>query len=154
MEHFVKLKLLILRRIQSSWLLKILDSFLLWKKCSIEHCFNFSLKATLQIMQEDCLNKYTPLFIAKYSVIQLSELEQQRRVRKDVTQQHCIPTLSHSRESEAVSGSTTATVALAMATRQCKVKVSSYIAQYPVLRTVQCALHFTSLFTQTPFRLL
>ena len=45
-----------------------------------------------------------------------------------------------------------------------KVKVSSYIkkarsfiAQYPVLRTVQSALHFTSLadlFTQTPFRLL
>ena len=36
-------------------------------------------------------------------------------------------------------------------------KASSYIAQYPVLRTVQCALHFTSLtdlFTQTPSRLL
>ena len=34
-----------------------------------------------------------------------------------------------------------------------KVKASSYIAQYPVLRTVQSALHFTSLtdlFTQTP----
>ena len=34
---------------------------------------------------------------------------------------------------------------------------SSYIAQYPVLRTVQCALHFnslTDLFTQTPSRLL
>ena len=32
-------------------------------------------------------------------------------------------------------------------------KVSSYIAQYPVLRTVQSPLHFTSLadlFTQTP----
>ena len=38
-----------------------------------------------------------------------------------------------------------------------KVKASSYIAQYPVLRTVQCALHFTSLtdlLTQTPSRLL
>ena len=38
-----------------------------------------------------------------------------------------------------------------------KVKASSYIAQYPVLRTVQSALHFTSLtdlFTQTPSRLL
>ena len=38
-----------------------------------------------------------------------------------------------------------------------KVKVSSYIAQYPVLRTVQSALHFTSLtdlFSQTPSRLL
>ena len=38
-----------------------------------------------------------------------------------------------------------------------KVKASSYIAQYPVLRTAQCALHFTSLtdlFTQTPSRLL
>ena len=38
-----------------------------------------------------------------------------------------------------------------------RVKASSYIAQYPVLRTVQSALHFTSLtdlFTQTPFRLL
>ena len=37
------------------------------------------------------------------------------------------------------------------------VKSSSYIAQYPVVRTVQCALHFTSLtdlFTQTPSRLL
>ena len=36
-------------------------------------------------------------------------------------------------------------------------KASSYIAQYPVLRTVQSALHFTSLtdlFTQTLFRLL
>ena len=32
-------------------------------------------------------------------------------------------------------------------------KACSYIAQYPVLRTGQCALHFTSLtdlFTQTP----
>ena len=38
-----------------------------------------------------------------------------------------------------------------------KVKASSYIAQYPVLRTVQIALYFTSLtdlFTQAPFRLL
>ena len=38
-----------------------------------------------------------------------------------------------------------------------KVKASSYIAQYPVLRTVQSALHFTfltDLFTQTPSRLL
>ena len=38
-----------------------------------------------------------------------------------------------------------------------KVKASSYIAQYPVLRTVQSALHFTSLtdlFTLTPSRLL
>ena len=38
-----------------------------------------------------------------------------------------------------------------------KIKPSSYIAQYPVLRTVQNALHFTSLtdlFTQTPSRLL
>ena len=38
-----------------------------------------------------------------------------------------------------------------------KVKASSYIAQYPVLRTVQSALHFTSLtdlFAQTPSRLL
>ena len=38
-----------------------------------------------------------------------------------------------------------------------KSKGSSYIAQYPVLRTVQSALHFTSLtdlFTQTPSRLL
>ena len=37
------------------------------------------------------------------------------------------------------------------------VKASSYMAQYPVLRTVQSALHFTSLtdlFTQTPSRLL
>ena len=36
-------------------------------------------------------------------------------------------------------------------------KASSYIAQYPVIRTVQSALHFTSqtdLFTQTPYRLL
>ena len=36
-------------------------------------------------------------------------------------------------------------------------KASSYIAQYPVLRTVQSALYFTSLtdlFTQTPSRLL
>ena len=36
-------------------------------------------------------------------------------------------------------------------------KASSYIAQYPFLRTVQSALHFTSLtdlFTQTPSRLL
>ena len=38
-----------------------------------------------------------------------------------------------------------------------KVKTSSYITQYPVLRTVQSALHFTSLadlFTQTPSQLL
>ena len=38
-----------------------------------------------------------------------------------------------------------------------KSKGSSYIAQYPVLRTAQSALHFTSLtdlFTQTPSRLL
>ena len=38
-----------------------------------------------------------------------------------------------------------------------QVKASSYIAQYPVLGTVQNALHFTSLtdlFTQTPSRLL
>ena len=38
-----------------------------------------------------------------------------------------------------------------------KVKASSYVAQYPVLRTAQSALHFTSLtdlFTQTPSRLL
>ena len=38
-----------------------------------------------------------------------------------------------------------------------KVKARSYIAQHPVLRTVQSALHFTSLtdlFTQTPSRLL
>ena len=37
------------------------------------------------------------------------------------------------------------------------VKVSSYIAQYPILRTAQSALNFTSLtdlFTQTPSRLL
>ena len=37
-----------------------------------------------------------------------------------------------------------------------KVKASSYIAQYPVLRTAQSALHFTSLtdlFTLTPSRL-
>ena len=37
------------------------------------------------------------------------------------------------------------------------VKASSYIAQYPVLRTIQSALHFTSLtdlLTQTPSRLL
>ena len=36
-------------------------------------------------------------------------------------------------------------------------KASSYIAQYPVLRTIQSALHFTSLtdlFTQTPSQLL
>ena len=36
-------------------------------------------------------------------------------------------------------------------------KASSYIAQYPVLRTAQSALHFTALtdlFTQTPSRLL
>ena len=36
-------------------------------------------------------------------------------------------------------------------------KASSYIAQYPVFRTVQSALHLTSLtdlFTQTPSRLL
>ena len=38
-----------------------------------------------------------------------------------------------------------------------KSKGSSYIAQYPILRTAQSALHFTSLtdlFTQTPSRLL
>ena len=38
-----------------------------------------------------------------------------------------------------------------------KVKAGSYIVQYPVLRTVQSALHFTSLtdmFTQTPFQVL
>ena len=38
-----------------------------------------------------------------------------------------------------------------------KSKVISYIAQYPVLRTAQSALHFTSLadlFTQTPSQLL
>ena len=38
-----------------------------------------------------------------------------------------------------------------------KVKVSFYIAQYPVLRTIQSALHFTSLTdlcTQIPSRLL
>ena len=38
-----------------------------------------------------------------------------------------------------------------------KAKASSYVAQYPVLRTIQSALHFTSLtdlFTQTPSRLL
>ena len=38
-----------------------------------------------------------------------------------------------------------------------KVKANSYIAQYPVFRTIQSALHFTSLtdlFTQTPSRLL
>ena len=38
-----------------------------------------------------------------------------------------------------------------------KAKASSYIAQYPILRTVQSALHFTSLtdlFTQTPSQLL
>ena len=37
-----------------------------------------------------------------------------------------------------------------------KVMASSYIAQYPVLRTIQRTLHFTSLtdlFTQTPSRL-
>ena len=40
---------------------------------------------------------------------------------------------------------------------QSKSNASSYIAQYPVLRTVQSALHFTSLtdlFTQSPSRLL
>ena len=39
----------------------------------------------------------------------------------------------------------------------CVCKGSSYIAQYPVLRTAQSALHFTSLtdlFTQIPSRLL
>ena len=38
-----------------------------------------------------------------------------------------------------------------------KLKASSYIAQYPVLRTVQSALHFSSLtdmFMQTPSQLL
>ena len=38
-----------------------------------------------------------------------------------------------------------------------KVKVSSYIAQYPVLRTAQSTLHFisrTDLFIQTPSQLL
>ena len=37
------------------------------------------------------------------------------------------------------------------------VKVSSYVGQYPVLRTIQSTLHFTSLtdlFTQTPSQLL
>jgi len=41
--------------------------------------------------------------------------------------------------------------------KKAKVKASSYIAQYPVLSTVQSALHFTSLtdlFTQTPSRLI
>ena len=41
--------------------------------------------------------------------------------------------------------------------KKSKVKASFYIAQYPVLGTVQSALHFTSLadlFTQTPSRLL
>ena len=41
--------------------------------------------------------------------------------------------------------------------KKVKVKASSFIAQYPVLRTVQSALHFTSLtdlFTQTPSQLL
>ena len=40
---------------------------------------------------------------------------------------------------------------------ECQQKASSYIAQYPVLRTVQSALHVTSLtdlFTETPSRLL
>ena len=40
---------------------------------------------------------------------------------------------------------------------QIVVKACSYIAQYPVLRPIQSALHFTSLtdlFTQTPSRLL
>ena len=40
---------------------------------------------------------------------------------------------------------------------KCTKKASSYIAHYPVLRTIQSTLHFTSLtelFTQTPFRLL
>ena len=45
-----------------------------------------------------------------------------------------------------------------MSKRQLKrQKANSYIAQYPVLRTVQSVLHFTSLtdlFTQTPSRLL
>ena len=39
----------------------------------------------------------------------------------------------------------------------CEQKTSSYIAQYPILRIAQSALHFTSLtdlFTQTPSRLL
>ena len=39
----------------------------------------------------------------------------------------------------------------------CTVKASSYIAQYPVLRTIQSTLHFTSLtdlFTQSPSQLL
>ena len=41
--------------------------------------------------------------------------------------------------------------------RKSKGRANSYIAQYPVLRTVQSTLHFTSLtdlFTQTPSRLL
>ena len=41
--------------------------------------------------------------------------------------------------------------------KKVKVKVSSYMAQYPILRTAQSALHFTSLtdlFNQTPSQLL
>ena len=44
-----------------------------------------------------------------------------------------------------------------MKLQKCKIKASSYIAQYPFLRIAQSALHFTSLtdlFTHTPSRLL
>ena len=44
-----------------------------------------------------------------------------------------------------------------MAAEAERIKASSYIVQYPVLRTAQSALHFislTDLFTQTPSRLL
>ena len=53
-------------------------------------------------MREDCSYTYPPLSVARYSFIQLGELEQCRLKNKVLTPQHRIRTLVHLLESEAL----------------------------------------------------
>ena len=68
------------RSIKSSGLLKVLYTLLPWQTSSIEHHLNCSgnQSAILQLMCKGCSYKYPPLSIARYSFMQLSELEQCR----------------------------------------------------------------------------
>ena len=85
-----KVKVLIQRSIQSSGLFKALYTLLPWQTPSQLHWEAFS--HMLQLMHEGCLYTYPPLSTARYSFIQLSELEQCKMKQNCPTSQHSIQT--------------------------------------------------------------
>ena len=73
--HYVRLSY------DATFVLKIAQSalhFTPWQTCSIKYYLNFPGKhpATLQLMREGTSYKYPPLYVARYSFIQLSKLKQ------------------------------------------------------------------------------